>query len=79
MLRKVLFAVGLVLAAIALLFWGGFNLASNTAERYMGPDTENEIGQVVPSFELPDQDGNMVQVPDGIKGKALYLVFFSTG
>lgn len=75
MARKILLVVGLVLAAILLLFWGG----AKTAGLYMGSNTEKETGQAVPSFELSDQGSNMVQVPEGIKGRALYLVFFSTG
>ncbi|NLW07270.1 MAG: hypothetical protein GX039_04730 [Clostridia bacterium] len=75
MYKKVLFAVGLILAVMLLLSWGGLK----TAGRFMESEDENGAGQVVPAFELPDQDGNPVRVPEAIKGRAIYMVFFSTG
>ena len=42
----------------------------------MESEDENGAGQVVPAFELPDQDGNPVRVPEAIKGRAISMVFF---
>lgn len=75
--KKTLIFAGMVLAAILLCFWGGLVSKQKTAGPLTGLETGQ--GQQVPSFELSNQNGKLVQVPEGIQGQAIYLIFFSTG
>lgn len=44
--------------------------------KYPGPP---KAEKPIPAFELADRGGRTVKVPEGFAGRALYLVFFSTG